>query len=66
MYINKKNLIISLAFVVLTTVIVRHIFNNLTEIVRLDLTVLYVMLVVIATLNAMMAIYFFIVSWERK
>lgn len=66
MYINKKNLIISLAFICLTTVIVRHIFNNLTEIVRLDLTVLYVMLVVIATLNAMMAIYFFIVSWERK
>lgn len=66
MYINKKNLIISLAFICLTTLIVRHIFNNLVEIVRLDLTVLYVMLVTIATLNAMMAIYFFIVSWERK
>lgn len=66
MYINKKNLIISLAFICLTTLIVRHIFNNLVEIVRLDLTVLYVMLVTIASLNAMMAIYFFIVSWERK
>lgn len=66
MYINKKNLIISLAFICLTTLIVRHIFNNLVEIVRLDLTVLYVMLVTIASLNAMMAIYFFIVSWEKK
>ena len=62
--LNKTNLILSIVFITIGSLIVRRIFNNIEQIVQLKLNFMFVFMSILVIANAVISIYFLVLSRE--